>query len=166
MKKKMLLATIPVILFSAIVFCSATDAGARGSSGGTWSGGSSSGSWSDGGMGGGMGDNDEVDCLACHADLVRFPRLQYENPDKHHLFVGQPIPAASIVPYDTGNSTYECLSCHAIEPADDGNAYLVTVERNCLNCHPASTVTGSPRSNNLHHRLPNYRCSDCHRGGH
>lgn len=158
MKKKMkLLTRITLALFAIILIFPPDDAGA-------W--GSSQDSWSDGMQGDWDDSTTEADCRACHGDLARFPRLQYENPDKHHLLIGQTIPPASIVPYETGGNTYECLSCHAVEQTDDDSAYQVTIERNCLNCHPADTVTGSPRSNNLHHDLPNYRCSDCHRGGH
>jgi hypothetical protein len=155
-KKNMVMTSITVFLFSATLFFTLYDAGAWGSSGSSWSY-DPRGGWGD--------STGEVDCLRCHGDLDRFPLLQYENPNKHHLLVGQEIPLSTIVPYETSGDTYECLSCHAIEQPDD-MTYQISVERNCLQCHPASTVTGGPRSDNLHHDLRNYRCNDCHGWGH
>ncbi|MFH1214909.1 MAG: multiheme c-type cytochrome [Pseudomonadota bacterium] len=158
-KKKMLVTSITIALFSGALFFAPDDAGAWGSSSSSWSDRSSS-SWS----GDSYQDSTIEVCLRCHGDLDRFPRFQYENPDKHHLLVGHVIPRSTIAPYETFSDNYECLTCHALEQIDE-MTYQVSVERNCLQCHPVSTVTGSPRSDNLHHDLRNYRCNDCHGWG-
>jgi hypothetical protein len=98
-KKKMVMTSITVFLFSATLFFAPNDAGARGSSGSSWSHGS-------------YGDSTtEADCLICHGDLDRFPRLQYENPDKHHQLVGQTIPRSST------RFPLRETACNAIQPA-------------------------------------------------
>ena len=102
-------------------------------------------------------------CRRCHSDLDRFVFLKYENPDKHHLLVDKTIPRNSIAPNDTPGDLYECLTCHSVELVD--NAFEMKVTRDCLKCHPINTVTGSPRSNNVHHFTKTYRyfsCNICH----
>ncbi len=102
-------------------------------------------------------------CRRCHSDLDRFVFLKYENPDKHHLLVDNTMPINSIAPIDTTGDLYECLTCHSVETVD--NTFVMKVTRDCLKCHPINTVTGSPRSNNVHHRTKTYRsfsCNICH----
>jgi hypothetical protein len=103
----------------------------------------------------------EKDCRLCHEDLPRFPRLKNTNPDKHHLFLGKDIQQPTSAPYITSGYKYECLSCHNIEQTDVMN-FQTSVIRDCLQCHPIKTVSGSPRTENVHHKLSSYRCSDCH----
>jgi hypothetical protein len=143
------------------------------SSGGGWGGssgsssGSSSSGWgggSDGGWGGGSGSLTEEDCRLCHENLDRFPQLEDINPDKHHLLVGLEIPKSTVAPFGFPGELYECTSCHAVEQTDDMN-FQIEVIRDCLQCHPIETVTGSPRSQNVHHRTQTFfqgRCNACH----
>lgn len=105
----------------------------------------------------------EAQCRVCHEDLKRFPLLKYRNPDKHHLLLGSKIPSPTIAPNGIPGQTYQCLSCHTGQQI--GSSFQIDVVRNCLQCHPARTVTGSPRSENVHHRTDTYRqfrCSVCH----
>lgn len=103
----------------------------------------------------------EKDCRLCHEDLQRFPGLKNTNPDKHHLLLGKEILQPTIAPYVTGGYKYECLSCHNIEQTDV-TGYQTSVIRDCLQCHPIKTVSGSPGTENVHHKLSSYRCSNCH----
>lgn len=176
-KKKILLSSITIAIFLATLLISSVDAGAWGSSGSysndgdTWdssgsshTGHSSGSNWNDDSHGGWGGSLTEEDCRICHENLDLFPQLQDINPDKHHLLVGLEIPSSTISPYGTPGDYYECLSCHAVEQVDDFN-FQITVERDCLLCHPIQTVTGSPRSENVHHMTETYRqgrCDDCH----
>lgn len=109
----------------------------------------------------GKGSVSADDCRFCHEDLDRFPWLLNTNTDKHHLLIGQEITGISIVPFQTSGTQYECLSCHSVQQTDV-NSFEISVERDCLQCHPKETVTGSPRTANLHHTLSSYVCSDCH----
>lgn len=105
----------------------------------------------------------ETLCRKCHSDLKRFVLLKYETPDKHHLLIDKKIPDNSIAPNDTPGDLYECLTCHSVELVD--NAFSMKVTRDCLKCHPINTVTGSPRSNNVHHSTQTARqfgCNICH----
>jgi len=140
-------------LFTAALLFTPVNAEAWGSSGNSWE--SEGTSWGSG------GSITEDDCRFCHEDLDRFPRLINTNPDKHHLFVGKEIPQTTIAPYATSSNNYECLSCHIIEQTDVTD-FQISVERDCLQCHPIKTVSGSPRSDNVHHDLLYYRCNDCH----
>ncbi|MBU0943965.1 MAG: hypothetical protein KJ804_17520 [Proteobacteria bacterium] len=107
----------------------------------------------------------EALCRSCHEDLDRFPGLQYSNPDKHHLLIGQEIPQPTIAPYQPSAYNYECLSCHLIEQTDAMN-FEVSLTRDCLQCHPLETVSGSSRrGDNVHHEFPSYHCSNCHSWG-
>jgi hypothetical protein len=176
--KKIILLSITTAIFTATLLLSSVDASAWGSSesssydGGTWgssgssySDTSSGSSWDDGssGSGGWGGSLTEEDCRICHENLDRFPQLQDINPDKHHLLVGLEIPSSTIAPYGNPGENYECTSCHAVEQFND--VFQIAVERDCLQCHPIQTVTGSPRSENVHHMTETYRqrrCNDCH----
>ncbi len=167
-KKKILLSSLTTAIFLAILLISTVDANAWGSSrsyssdGNTWS--SSGSSWNDSSYGGWGGSLTEEDCRRCHENLDRFPQLQDFNPDKHHLLVGLEIPWSTIAPYGVSGDYYECTSCHVVEQFNDVD-FQINVERDCLECHPIQTVTGSPRSDNVHHMTETYRqrrCNDCH----
>lgn len=106
----------------------------------------------------------EDDCRECHENLDRFTLLKYENPDKHHLLVKETIPYNTIAPDGSPGEEYECFSCHSIEEDIEGN-FKINVERDCLQCHPLNSVTGAPRSSNVHHMSETYRrfsCNICH----
>jgi hypothetical protein len=103
----------------------------------------------------------EKDCRLCHEDLQRFPGLKNTNPDKHHLFLNKEIQQPTSAPYIASGSQYECLSCHSMAQTDDISSQAFVI-RNCLQCHPIEMVSGSPRTENVHHKLSSYRCSDCH----
>ena len=154
-----LLTSIIVTLFTATLFFAPVEAGTRCSPDKLWD-------LSDDSMdyrmdGGGGGSITEDDCRLCHEDLQRFPGLINTNPDKHHLLVGQEIQQPTIAPYETSGANHECLSCHLTEQVDVMD-FQVSVERDCLQCHPVETVTGRPRGENVHHDLDSYRCRDCH----
>lgn len=86
-----------------------------------------------------IGDMLEADCRVCHDIAV---------PNRHHLLIGQTIPAGSLVPYPDADrngqrdTKYACLNCH------DSN---FTVVRDCTACH-----TTSP-----HHKTPAATGGDC-----
>jgi hypothetical protein len=113
------------------------------------------------GRGGGGAEITEKDCRLCHEDLLRFPRLKHTNPDKHHLFMGKNIQQPTSAPYLTSGNKYECFSCHNMG-TEDGTVLQASVIRDCLQCHSIKMVSGSPRTENVHHKLSSYRCSDCH----
>jgi hypothetical protein len=113
------------------------------------------------GYGGGDPVITEKDCRLCHEDLQRFPRLKNTNPDKHHLFLNKDILQPTSAPYITSGYKYECFTCHSLAQTDD-IALQAFVIRDCLQCHPIKMVSGSPRTENVHHKLSSYRCSDCH----
>ncbi|UWZ78097.1 hypothetical protein L9S41_10340 [Geoalkalibacter halelectricus] len=128
-------------------------------SGSGWDGGSFSGSWA----AIFNGAPTEEACRECHEDLRSFPRLEFLNPDKHHLFLGQQIPQSTVAPNGQVGGVYDCFSCHVVEQF--GDVFQVITVRNCLQCHTRQTVTGSPRSSNVHHLrdiLRHYSCGDCH----
>jgi hypothetical protein len=170
-ENKNLLLIISVALFSAMLLFPVAKVYAWGSSDSRWDDGYSGGSsdhsdssWHDDTDGGWGGSLTEDDCRNCHEDLDRFPQLVDTNPDKHHILVGLQIPSWSIAPYGIPGENYECLSCHSVEQTED-MLFEISVIRDCLQCHPIQTVTGSPRSENVHHMTETYRqrrCNDCH----
>ena len=111
------------------------------------------GGWGGGGMGGRSifdGFPTEEQCRDCHEDLVRFPQLELANPDRHHRLIGTPIPdpgqsKAPDAPGGTPGEPYECLACHRSVWDDSVVAYVFNPFRDCLQCHPASVVTGRDR---------------------
>lgn len=156
MKSTIIVCTCIITLFSTTLFFAHVATAATRSS--TYS---SSSSYGGSSYGGGDPVITEKDCRLCHEDLPRFPGLKNTNPDKHHLLLGKEIAQPTIAPYVTGGYKYECLSCHNIERTVV-TGYQTSVIRDCLQCHPIKTVSGSPGTENDHHKLSSYRCSNCH----
>lgn len=170
-KNKNLWLIISVAFISATLLFPVAKVYAWGSSDSSWDDGYSGGwsdhsdsSWDDGTDGGWGRSLTEDDCRNCHEDLDRFPQLVDTNPDKHHILVGLQIPSWSIAPYGIPGENYACLSCHSVEQTEE-MLFEISVIKDCLQCHPIQTVTGSPRSENVHHMTETYRqrrCNDCH----
>jgi hypothetical protein len=70
----------------------------------------------------------ESDCWGCHGFAKVTNPSNY--PDRHHNLYGETIPSLTEAPYGTPGDPYGCLSCHGT---------TLTVERNCLSCHPTWT---------------------------
>ncbi|MBA3007999.1 MAG: hypothetical protein KKB91_04830 [Proteobacteria bacterium] len=161
MKSTIIVCTGIITLFSTTLFFAHVAAAATRSSTNSSSSSYGGGSYGGGGYGGGDRAIIEKDCRLCHEDLPRFPGLKNTNPDKHHFLLGKEIAQPTIAPYVTGGYKYECLSCHNIERTVV-TGYQTSVIRDCLQCHPIKTVSGSPGAENVHHKLSSYRCSNCH----
>ncbi len=110
----------------------------------------------------------EAECRLCHEDRDSFPLLTHTNPDKHHLLVDSVIEEPVIAPYGVAGEVYECVSCHALSWSDSLYSYTVELTRDCLECHPVETITGNPRSDNVHHMtdtFDQFHCFACHSSG-
>jgi len=108
----------------------------------------------------------EVKCRVCHekrfekGDSPLAEWLEMRNPDKHHLKVGTDVECPTGPPgADLGN-VYDCTSCHRFTWDEESVSYKFDVFRDCLYCHPASTVTGPPMSNR--HPMRGRPCRVCH----
>jgi len=121
----------------------------------------------------------ENQCRACHEDLRTFPQLEFTNLDRHHQRVGQPIIGLgdgthpTRAPGDTSTGLYNCLTCHQFGGNGRNDNFKFKAFRDCLGCHPVSSVTGSPGSkfddirvvSNVHKYTQTYRehpCKECH----
>ncbi|MCB2180579.1 MAG: hypothetical protein KQH63_00960 [Desulfobulbaceae bacterium] len=112
-------------------------------------------------------DTIESECRFCHEDLDRFPQLDDTNPNKHHLLTGKLVEPPVIAPYASEGDTYECSSCHGLTWSESTSSLTIEVIRDCLQCHPVETVTGSPHTDNRHHRTETFyqfNCTICHQG--
>lgn len=112
---------------------------------------------------GGDGLPTEADCRVCHEDLGRFPMLETNNVNKHHLLVGSAAVLPTAPPGSEGGDSYDCLFCHPPLTDPETGFYTVTLYRDCLACHPVETVSGRSqmKSSNRHHEL-GYNCIVCH----
>jgi len=121
------------------------------------------------------GDPSADQCRNCHDNLTEFPMLKYRNPDRHHLLIGTIIPPASKskAPDAPGainsGAAYNCFSCHKLNVIniETGEYGITEPFRNCVQCHPAWRVTGSPATRkNVHKETESARqqkCYICHR---
>lgn len=100
-----------------------------------------------GGSSGGMAIYDgaptEADCRMCHDNLAGFPMLLATNPDRHHAL------------------STDCLSCHPLVWNEVLAADVVSFTGNCLDCHEAASVEGSPATANVHHQTATFLARDC-----
>ncbi len=107
-----------------------------------------------------------VKCRVCHEKLFNTgvsplsDWLEMRNPDKHHLKVGTPVEHTTGPPGATLGDVYDCTSCHRFTWDAETTSYKFDVFRDCLYCHPASTVEGRPMSNR--HPMRGRPCNVCH----
>ncbi len=116
----------------------------------------------------------EDQCRLCHGDNENQPHpvLQTVNADRHHALVGKPIDGLyygwheTVAPGDTSEGEYHCLTCHLTEYSDETGEMAVILVNDCLQCHPAWSVTGMPmRGSNVHHATESFQrrqCRNCH----
>ncbi len=112
------------------------------------------------------GEVTEVKCRVCHE--TRFNKgdsplaewLGMRNPDKHHLKVGTEVKCTTGPPGQALGNVYDCTSCHRFTWDEETVSYKFDVFRDCLYCHPASTVTGPPMRNR--HPMRGLPCNACH----
>ena len=119
----------------------------------------------------------EDQCRQCHGDnnTQPHPKLQVINSKKHHTRIegDEPTPIIglaegshdTVAPGDTSAGVYGCLSCHGVHnPETQQIEPFFTTD--CLACHTASSVTGSPgMGTNVHHYTESFYnrdCSSCH----
>ncbi len=108
----------------------------------------------------------EVKCRVCHEtrfNLGDSPIAEWlgtRNPDKHHLKVGTEVKCTTGPPGATLGDVYDCTSCHRFTWDEESVSYKFDVFRDCLYCHPASTVTGPPMRNR--HPMRGRPCNACH----
>ena len=107
-----------------------------------------------------------VKCRVCHekrfnkGDSPLAEWLGMRNPDKHHLKVGTEVKCTTGPPGATLGDVYDCTSCHRFVWDAESVSYKFDVFRDCLYCHPESTVTGPPMSNR--HPMMGRPCNVCH----
>lgn len=116
-----------------------------------------------------VGEPSEDQCRLCHGDgeTLPHPILQVTNSDRHHSRIGKPIEGLgdgrydTIAPGDISSGEYQCMTCHGAHNTD--KPFL---KRDCLACHPVSSVTGNPHwGENVHHSTQTFRerkCYACH----
>lgn len=119
------------------------------------------------------GEPSQDQCRQCHGDNANqpHPRLQIVNTNRHHARLGQPIIGLAygshdtVAPGDISTGEYQCMSCHGVtNPQTQQIEPFFTTD--CLDCHSASSVTGSPgMGTNVHHYTEAFssrNCSSCH----
>ena len=116
----------------------------------------------------------EDQCRLCHGDNATQPHpvLQTVNADRHHALVGKPIEGLyygwhdTVAPGDVSRGEYHCLTCHLTEYSEETGEMGVVLVNDCLQCHPAWSVTGMPmRGSNVHHATESFQrrqCRNCH----
>ncbi len=87
-------------------------------------------------------NRDELDdCLVCHGEgdldpddpgFITDPR---RNVNRHHLIVGEVIPADTESPFGVPGQTYFCNTCHAFQLDPDTGLFDLVVPRDCSECH-------------------------------
>ncbi len=106
-------------------------------------------------------------CRVCHekrfdkGDSPLAEWLEMRNPDKHHIKVGTDVECSTGPPDAQLGEVYDCTSCHQFSWDEETVSYKFDTFRDCLYCHPESTVTGPPMSNR--HPMMGRPCSVCHR---
>ncbi len=107
-----------------------------------------------------------VKCRVCHEKLFESgvtplaDWLEMRNPDKHHLKVGTPVTRTTGPPGAVLGDVYDCTSCHRFTWDAETSSYQFDIFRDCLYCHPPSTVDGPPMSNR--HPMRGLPCNVCH----
>ncbi len=111
-------------------------------------------------------------CLGCHGDPENAPAPVNPGylPDRHHLWVNEPIGSYSASPYPdkSANGTHTCTTCHLVDWVDDPSSpdggYFKFAQnptdpgfRNCLNCH-----TQTPGIASVHHLTQKAQETKCH----
>jgi len=116
----------------------------------------------------------EEQCRLCHGDNATQPHpiLQTLNTDRHHALIGAPIEGLyygihdTVAPGDTSQGEYRCETCHLAKYSEETGQIGVTLINDCLQCHPAWSVTGNPmRGTNVHHATESFQrrqCRNCH----
>ena len=108
----------------------------------------------------------EAKCRVCHekrfnkGDSPLTEWLGMRNADKHHLKVGTEVKCTTGPPGAKLGDVYDCTSCHRFTWDAESVSYKFDTFRDCLYCHPASTVTGPPMSNR--HPMRGLPCNVCH----
>ncbi len=116
----------------------------------------------------------EEQCRLCHGDNKNQPHpvLQTVNADRHHALIGKHIEGLyydrhdTVAPGDTSRGEYHCLTCHTTKYSEETGEMEVVLVNDCLQCHPAWSVTGNPmRGSNVHHATESFQrrqCRNCH----
>ena len=101
----------------------------------------------------------EPDCRVCHEDqdIVNAGTL----PDRHHLLVNTPLADPTAAPFvQTGDTIYQCLSCHQQEWDSASSSYVFVSFRDCLFCH--EQIPGEASVHHLSNLAQSQNCKACH----
>lgn len=101
----------------------------------------------------------EPDCRVCHQN----PNIVNPGtiPDRHHLLVNKPLQVPNSAPFDqSGDTTYQCLSCHQQVWTPATSSYVFNTYRDCLFCH--TQIANEASVHHLTAKAKAENCKACH----
>jgi len=97
----------------------------------------------------------EPECRTCHQN----PSIVDPGtiPNRHHLLINTPLQVPNSAPFDqSGDTTYQCLSCHQQVWNPVTSSYVFNTYRDCLFCHTQISNEAS-----VHHLTIKAKAGDC-----
>ncbi|MDP3696107.1 MAG: hypothetical protein Q8R42_08345, partial [Desulfocapsaceae bacterium] len=100
----------------------------------------------------------EPDCRVCHQN----PNIVNPGtiPDRHHLLVNKPLQVPDSAPFNTSETTYQCLSCHQQIWNPATSSYVFNTFRDCLYCH--TQIANEASVHHLTAKAKAENCKACH----
>lgn len=102
----------------------------------------------------------ESECRTCHQNtsIVNPGTI----PDRHHLLVNKPLHVPDSAPFNTSETTYQCLSCHqqVWSTTTTPPQWVFNTFRDCLFCHHQNV--GNASVHHLTAKAQAENCKACH----